>query len=640
MTVFLQGMVNDPAWQEYAFFTLDADTNRRGLAIENQPYLLNSLDVTFNHEQGTSLEQWGLETLTAETGIASALTQQLPGAEPPDEGPYLSSDGFFIDPLITDPYTGPDWYDIPPPDYAYVAPIDYVPNDVSTPSSNAASAYFAWNTVFARTTNPGNVSPSWLDICPVANGSVVTAVASEPDNWGWVLTNNSIFYTPDDLRSGTPSWSAQSAVSGAYLARYIPGVSGGTGVGWWSEEEDDDAVDFAATDGGFVALTGSGWQFDSNPLLWTFNGMGAYSPGNGWANNNSQYSNSSPSSGWVRGAAVWLEFATPVTITDLDLLYNYTGVGSTLIRYATEDDDQNWLTNAQSTANGTNITLSSSGDMVGVKRLLFYSFTSLAGSSGALTGSCLLKSFTFTTLDATFSFSPDAGLTVTDTTIGSAGTAGGDVDDFNLGVVISASGGQIVYTTAYTGGFTRLTGLTGLDEITTIPCIRVPYRKLASQALNSDKTALQFIYGTASAVSGATLWAVTFNANTGAILAQIDITPIISATTYVVFSPNGLETYGGNTQRIRAFVQPNGGGAVRLIQTVNGGSVWTSVNTGFDGETVFHLPPNLGGNGSKVIVSGADGIADSTNGGAALTDRTGDYDTETGSTQATGVFAL
>jgi hypothetical protein len=224
--------------------------------------------------------------------------------------------------------------------------------------------------------------------------------------------------------------------------------------------------------------------------------------------------------------------------------------------------------------------------------------------------------------------STDSGSTIDTITVAGGGfPANGcfDADDYNAGVIVVGAGSTIHYANAYDdAATTELTSLTGLNGTAKVVCIRIPYLKLATQAANDAATSMQFIYGVDAAVSGKTLWGVTFNANTGAIAAESDMTPIISATTYYVIGPNALVTYGGNTQRIAALVKPVGGGSTRLIVSTNGGTSWT------DRGTIDCLSVEFGSTGTELWLAGAAGVRRSLDFGATLLTRTGDLNTETG----------
>lgn len=118
------------------------------------------------------------------------------------------------------------------------------------------------------------------------------------------------------------------------------------------------------------------------------------------------------------------------------------------------------------------------------------------------------------------------------------------------------------------------------------------------------------------------------------------MTPVISATTYYIVGKNALETYGANTQRILAFAKPVGGGSTVLIGSTNGGTSWTIRTTGFDGDYVRFLPEAWGGDGSKAIVSGADGIAYTSDFGDTLNSLDGDFASDVASFPALGAFEI
>lgn len=236
-----------------------------------------------------------------------------------------------------------------------------------------------------------------------------------------------------------------------------------------------------------------------------------------------------------------------------------------------------------------------------------------------------------------FIYSNNDGDSIVTTEVGPAvGDFGGDLDDFNLGVAIAAANKSIYYSASYTGAFSELSGLTGLDGTALITCVRVPYRKLATQALNDDKTSLQFIFATGSAVSGKTLWGVTFNATDGTILAQSDMTPIISSTTYRVIGPEALETNGQNTQRILALAKPLAGGNTRLIYSSDGGATWSIRQSNLDARCVRWVEGSL----TRAVISGAVGIRYSENMGGTVANRDGDFEIDIADFPAEGAYLI
>lgn len=214
-----------------------------------------------------------------------------------------------------------------------------------------------------------------------------------------------------------------------------------------------------------------------------------------------------------------------------------------------------------------------------------------------------------------------------------------DVDDYAAGVFVVGAGTAIHYTDSYSdASSTLLSGLTGLDDTAKVVCIRIPYLKLATQADNDTATSMQFIYGVDTAVSGKTLWGITFNASTGAIIAESDMTPIISATTYRLISqPNSLSTFGGNTQILAALV--TSGGATRLIVSSNGGTNWTDRGA-LAATSVEFVPPIHSGTGAQLLFGTTTGGLRSDNFGVSFTSTEGDINTETGSRVAIKVIAI
>jgi hypothetical protein len=169
--------------------------------------------------------------------------------------------------------------------------------------------------------------------------------------------------------------------------------------------------------------------------------------------------------------------------------------------------------------------------------------------------------------------------------------------------------------------------LTGIDGTTDVTAIRIPYRKIATQALNNDKSALQFVVSTFSTVGGRTMSAVTFNANTGAIVADVDITPSFGGTTYTPRLDHSISLSGANSQNIVALCLDISSPTPPqdLLVSDDGGGTWSRPQTGVAYRHVLHVDGSedvifLGGSESASAAE----VALSLDNGTTLLDQTGD----------------
>lgn len=225
---------------------------------------------------------------------------------------------------------------------------------------------------------------------------------------------------------------------------------------------------------------------------------------------------------------------------------------------------------------------------------------------------------------ATLYYTDDNFATVSSVAVATHPQAGGrlDTDDFGEGVVIIAVGADLYYTSAYDGSTSALSGITAISTDGFIADVRIPFRKILTQQLNEDKAALQFIVTVSEAVSGATTWAITFNANTGAVIAEVDITPVVSSTTYRATGTDGINTAGGNTQNI-LFVghEENTSPSTHdVLLSEDGGETWALLHD----TTAYEIGFFVDGSTSIVALWGGTDMVISLDKGQTLIDQYGD----------------
>lgn len=504
-------------------------------------------------------------------------------------------------------------------------PLDEIPASSETPEPPADETNaIAWtNTVFT-TAEIRETSPTWAEffnLLPEIVNSLAYSSASpffaNPSDalYLWILTDIALYYS-DDALAVSPTFNEQQTGLGNYtLLRQVTGVAGGiaafggTQPGTDTAFTGDGANDWRTKEFGAIALCGNIEAFydEANDRV-----VGVDCPGND-----------------DNDALITKTFQNVTRVVATAVTTNTSPVGSSIYIYDNGSLNGRYQDFPGTSTLRTDVFDTGALTLNGVVEIWAlvatrYSFT--GGSQAYIIRMEVDCDF------AHFLYSSDNGVTITETVIApAAGDTGGDVDDFGLGVAIVPASRHIYYSQSYTGAFARLEELTGIDGLSPITCIRIPYRKLASQSINNSKASLQFIYGVKDGVDGKTLWGVTFNANTGALIAESDMTPIIDGTTYYVVGPNALETAGANTQIILAFAKPIAGGDTVLILSTNGGTTWTIANTGFDGESVRWEE----GSTKRVWFAGASGIGYSNNRGLTIVNRSG-----TLAAHVKGVFAL
>jgi hypothetical protein len=161
--VIHQGMIADPAWQEWITDTVAASTNELGIEYSAKKFVLAGMDVRFNEDNSVD-EVWKLEN-TPGTGIQKGAAVPLPGQDPPvGDTNYIPNDGTISQQL--------------PPLWSYVIPKTYVPDVINTSdptTSDVALTFNANNVVVTADTSVS--SPDWgVVFTPTGADTVVDVV--------------------------------------------------------------------------------------------------------------------------------------------------------------------------------------------------------------------------------------------------------------------------------------------------------------------------------------------------------------------------------------------------------------------------------------------------------------------------------
>lgn len=189
-----------------------------------------------------------------------------------------------------------------------------------------------------------------------------------------------------------------------------------------------------------------------------------------------------------------------------------------------------------------------------------------------------------------YGYSGDLGASFTEHDVADWDDSKGiDIDKFNLGCAVFAAGKRLYRVSGGYGNTPVLiTGtLTGIDGVNVPSFVHIPYRKLATQALNNDITSLMVLYGIGSLDGTQSTWAANINMNTGAIGVISNLTPTISGTRYycnTLSSGRALTTCDENTQKILASTS-HGQDA---LYSDDGGTTW-AVITDPDGTDVHQI---------------------------------------------------
>lgn len=627
LTVNHQGIIADPAWGEFIQVTIAANTNKRGINASSAKMVLTRVNISYNWDTGTEEQTWELEPVASFDG-GDAITVVMPGEAAPESGEYVPQAGTWSTQAIQ-----------PPQFFSPYMP--YVPT-VLGGSTNTDYAIAAGDDNLSISDDGG---ATWTVSDTVTDFYCLSFIHSDPDVNPittavkvaalWTDGTDCIIRYNDDV-FGAGTWSTEQTYAGYQggVLRHVAGVADGFAAFLYLAGAATSYTD--AMTGGLGAKTFlniSGVSVDISG--------GAQMSIPGQQGNYSSNEIEGEYSGYDDGFSDPLNIAMPiidlgepstVTLTTCDFKRDPDTTGGDYVNLYYLDEDKAVISSGQIGSNGqmsTTYQTYSSG-VVNVANVRYVVWLGVVAIQTPYADDLYVE---YTPNNATAVKYTDDAWATDSTVTGGSYTAddnlAGDCDDHNLGVHLFVANHGIWYTAAYDQATaTELTGLTGIDGSASVGVVRVPYTRVDNPSLlNNTKTALQFICGTESAVSGKTLWLVIFNANTGAIVSQTNITPIISGTTYVCLSPQGLETCGADTSKILMCAVPAGGdaGDTVLIYSGDGGAAWVIQNSTQSADLSF-VRWSVGSTTQVWFAARAatNKAWDSSNRGGLLADRTGD----------------
>lgn len=613
------GMIADPAWMEWIDIDLAASSNARGIGYTDQRFLLTSISVDFDHAAATAIERWRLEKATPDV-VIKGVTQVIPGVDPPEDTGevYIPSDGTYIEQ--------------PTQDISVFPPV-IVPEELGQTLD-----VFVWSDEFLAGA-AGFAPTEWYPMYQ-ADGEILDVmfnhstpyVSTKDGPLGiYILDYDSgadettIKYSPDALSLDGPVYYVQQVLSGRYsLLRRVPSIPNGIAAmggptsppGYYLGDAVSDVV---ISDDGTGGWIGDGELLSAGPDGKIYGVVYTISETN--SSSASNRISAALSGGDPPHTGLWGD--TSDNNNDGTYIYAETDVNDDLNPGgwtwqdeiasgplpATGDRWVGWRHgfNVNGTTTFSNI------------RPIYY------GAEGGATGLFVYSDDGFSTISSVRTFGDGTGL------------ACADVDDYGQGITLAAHGSRIYYATEYGGAFSLASGANVSPSYHV--AIRIPNKKVTDhQAANSDPTALEFIFATRDKLSDdSTLWWATINTTTGVITDGGEITPIVSATTYVcIENPNALETYGGNPKRLRLLArdESNESDDTVLLDTVDLGANWILQQDPADYVALWHTSYD------SFYLAGEDGLKFTSDAGDNLSNFDGDYETVVDNFPMRGVFSL
>jgi len=546
------GLVVDPADQYFVRMGLAAASNRRGISFGTQDnFVVDAVDIDRDDRHGYALERW---TLNPIVDYVDGVTVIVPSD--------ANGKGFTSQPIPT--YTEPPVFDL-------TLFEDFITDEID---DNYDGLAVAWSDTNPLAITFERVSPFWESIFEPTGETLHTAV---PDVFSDRVQNNNgalgiyactgtALYYCDDATTLEPVFTRKQYYDGTYeLARGANGVAGG--IGAFGKK--------SSTNGYYIgALAGIVTMTD-------LDGTGE----------------------WVEGGMSVAVGGDDNKLYGVKMVVNKTTDASRTKRMSAADSGgslpEMWVNTSDNWHDGEEYIFATE-DAYNAVQTGETELTGPAASRGALPHTaaqwCGFQSG-FNQVDTTtveiypiyygsqggnakFTYSDDYGDSISTQTFGgSNGTPVGDLDDFNLGVVLAAYGGTLEYTDGdYAGVFNAASGASVTPYVH--GAIRTPFLKFSDPTqLNNDPTALEFFFAPSSKLDDdSTFWNATLDSTTGIVTSGTDITPSFNGTPYVIADGHGeqFELNPTNPNIILGCFRPHSGGATEILLTKNGGSSWVS----------------------------------------------------------------
>lgn len=626
ITILNGGVIADPSWQELIKFTTSVD-NKRGISYTSDPFVLATVDVTYDHENAVSIENWQLEYMTA-ANVVAGITVQVPGADTPIDDEYIASDGTYAEQSL--------------PPYEYTIPEPYIPNEVTDGEFTSDAFLAAFNAVLAIASSANTSDPDWAAIA--LTGDVTSVI--KMDTTRLIAATDSNLYDITDVTT-TPSADDVQAMTNIALLRKVAGVENAIGIYRTNVSAGGNTYtdNFASGLGIRSFFTSASFPFYKYAA-----GEGEWISSGG-KDNNGGCVRTTDTGGTPDAATVFVDLGREYTITHVEMFMAANVENSSwgwLIQIW--DGDKNLLdtlvTGFDNASTLTYVIRDWSGSESSVRYISYN--VDMNASPGEFTKMDNI-SVEYDGASVEVKFSDSGGVVIDSTRVLGAyqtGEIGYDVDDFDLGIHIGAADRALYYTyDDYTDTFAGIAGLSVPNAGALIQFVRIPYLTIGGLE-NSTPTAFEFIYGVDSLISGASVWRVVMNMVTGVVTSETDITPTIASAVYVPVTARGnqLEVYGGNAATIAGWFVEDGDTVHILLGSGSGGGSWAIRQDGFNGEFVRFVEPTEGGNGLKLYVAGSDGTGYSSNFGGTIVSKDGsgadDFPTITGDPACFGVLPL
>lgn len=442
----------------------------------------------------------------------------------------------------------------------------------------------------------------------------------------YALTDAAIWVNPDYF--GSDSFVSKQSISGYTLLRKNTTVAQGIGIYGGSTTSNPTVTQ------GFTSGISAPWYFPDATFpfyVWGPTDNGSWSATGGRTDAGCIVAGDTIPSPTRGEATVYMDLGQDSTVTAASFWATASAAGHSqgwrIKAYAADKSLVQDLVNEVGTSTASYIEKSWTGSVSGVRYMMFSSDCNTATAAHPAYLDDISITYTYENYNLIYSDDNADTITTTSVATGENHPVAADMDDFNLGVHVVSGARQIYYTTAYDGAVSLLSGLTGVDGLEEIHCVRIPYKILATQVENKTVTALQFIYATSGSTNN--VQGISFNASTGAINAQSDMTPVIAGNTYRCIAGKNALAASGRDSRIILMLGEDVTdlGTTYVLRTTNGGATWFLCNGGV---AVSYTSVTWEDNSaSRVWFAGGTpgsnaGVALSIDGGVTLSSRSGD----------------